>query len=91
LFWWWTIKEPRSAGYQLLSRFIPDFICLILSNPKAVKCSLLLISSATIFKSSKSLDFIPNIGYFLKNGIILFARSDNRLTTKSPASSFKRE
>ena len=61
----------------------PPLICLICSNPSAVKCFFYLMSSATLHKSAKSLYFIPLILYFFKNGIIIFIISFNFITRKS--------
>ena len=55
--------------------FIPAFILLIFSNPSFVKCFLSFIISATSHQSTKSKFLTPNIGYFLKKGIILSAMS----------------
>lgn len=39
----------------------------------------------TLQKSSKSRDFVPYIGWFLRTGIIFSSISENLLTTKSKA------
>ena len=41
------------------------------------RCSLVFIISHTVLKSNKSKLFTPNIGYLLKNGIIILTISEN--------------
>lgn len=70
------IKFNIQYYFQFLSKFILFTIFTIKFNPYKFKCCLFFTKSATCLKSAKSKAFIPNIGYSVKNGIILLLISE---------------